>query len=91
MPYHTQTENYSLRGRDRRSVCVCVYVKYIRCCIYMLHVLHARQRGMRDMGGGKGEETGRGAERGKVDGGWRSGVVIMHAWREIKVTCFRIN
>lgn len=68
-------------------MCVCVCQIHRLLHIYMLHVLHARQRGMRDMGGEKGEETG----RGKVDGGWRSGVVIMHAWQEIKVTCFRIN
>lgn len=37
---------------------------------------------MRDTGG-EGEE--------REDGGWKSGVIIMHVGQEIKVTCFRIN
>lgn len=56
----------------------CAYVKYILSCAHSM-----KQRR-------KGEGDGRGGE-GRVDGGWKSGVIIMHVGQEIKVTCFRIN
>lgn len=75
--YHTGTENYSLRRRRGGDASACAYVKYILSCAHS-----TRQRRMRDTGG-EGEE--------REDGGWKSGVIIMHVGQEIKVTCFRIN